>query len=119
MGVLRMNDSLFLKVKPEVFKQVPRLEDGFILTLNDGSNQFSSAGGCCMIGDHFLLVSTHRYISTFSVIVPCKEAIVKTSDYDTTFIKGHLVLEVNPSNQTIRLKNESEILDNNLQVYFD
>ncbi|WP_229784875.1 iron-sulfur cluster biosynthesis family protein [Enterococcus faecium] len=51
--------------------------------------------------------------------IPCEEATVKTSEYDTTFINGHLVLEVTPSNQTIRLKNESGILDSNVQVYFD
>lgn len=53
--VVKMSDNLFLEVQPEVFKQVPRLKDGFLLTLNDGSNQFSSAEGCCMIGDHFFI----------------------------------------------------------------
>ncbi|HCD4271758.1 iron-sulfur cluster biosynthesis family protein [Enterococcus faecium] len=114
-----MSDNLFLEVQPEVFKQVPRLKDGFLLTLNDGSNQFSSAEGCCMIGDRFLLVSTQHYIPAYDLTIPCEEATVKTSEYDTTFINGHLVLEVTPSNQTIRLKNESGILDSNIQVYFD
>ena len=111
MVVVKMSDNLFLEVQPEVFKQVPRL--------NDGSNQFSSAEGCCMIGDHFLLVSTQHYIPAYDLTIPCEEATVKTSEYDTTFINGHLVLEVTPSNQTIRLKNESGILDSNVQVYFD
>ncbi len=119
MVVVKMSDNLFLEVQPEVFKQVPRLKDGFLLTLNDGSNQFSSAEGCCMIGDRFLLVSTQHYIPAYDLTIPCEEATVKTSEYDTTFINGHLVLEVTPSNQTIRLKNESGILDSNVQVYFD
>ena len=45
MVVVKMSDNLFLEVQPEVFKQVPRLKDGFLLTLNDGSNQFSFSRG--------------------------------------------------------------------------
>lgn len=33
MVVVKMSDNLFLEVQPEVFKQVPRLKDGFLLTL--------------------------------------------------------------------------------------
>jgi hypothetical protein len=48
----------------------------FLLVANDGSNPYSSAEGCCMIGDRFIIVPVDQALlsnmplSFFKVMVP-------------------------------------------------
>ena len=44
-----------LTITTEAAQRLPQGTTQFILTANDGSNQFSSAEGCCMIGERFLI----------------------------------------------------------------
>lgn len=97
-------------------KSVLGTQTTFLLVLNDGSNQFSSAEGCCMIGDRFLIVPTTEKIEPFTLPITNSDYTIHTSTYETMFLKGNLVLDLNPSSGTLVLKNESGILDNNLLI---
>jgi uncharacterized protein YqkB len=88
----------------------------FLFVLNDGSNQFSSAEGCCLIGDRFLIVPTAEPIEPFTKPIKNNEYRIFTSEYDAIFLTGKLVLDVNPSSGTLVLKNEGGILDNNVLI---
>ncbi|MTD39027.1 iron-sulfur cluster biosynthesis family protein [Erwinia sp. CPCC 100877] len=88
----------------------------FLLILNDGFNPFSSAEGCCLIGDRFLIVPTNEPIEPFTKLIQNETYRVYTSDYDALFLTGKLVLAVNPSAGTLILKNEGGILDHNVSI---
>jgi len=73
----------------------------FLLVSNDGSNQFSSAQGCCMIGDRFLIVSVDQGIAPFTVPIDNALYQVYTSTYDKLFLTGLLQLTVNEGSSTL------------------
>lgn len=91
-------------------------DTSFLLILNDGSNPYSSAEGCCLIGDRFLIVPTNEPIDPFTKRIANKDYQVYTSDYDAIFLTGKLVLTLHPNSGTLVLKNESGILDNNVAI---
>ena len=79
----------------------------FLLVANDGSNPYSSAEGCCMIGDRFIIVPVDQAEAPYT----------ETIAYDQMFLTGHLQLVIHPNAGTITLKNESGILDSNVDIY--
>ena len=97
-----------LHITPTAAARFPKGHDLYILTSNDGSNQFSSAAGCCMIGERFLITPIDEPLD------PYNEFTFFTSTYDQMFLTGHLILDVHPTSGTLILKNESGYLDTNL-----
>ncbi|MGY3765114.1 iron-sulfur cluster biosynthesis family protein [Vagococcus vulneris] len=106
-----------LTISDDVLKVVPELKKGFVLTLNDGSNDFSSAQGCCMIGERCLLIPTDSLIEPFNIVVNSNVSKVWISKYDTMFINGNMTLDINPTAKTIMLRNDGGIIDSNVTVY--
>lgn len=105
-----------LTITTEAAQRLPQGTTQFILTANDGSNQFSSAEGCCMIGERFLIAPIEEIIVPFTLEIPSNLFTFYTSEYDTMFLTGHLELMVHPTSGTLVLKNESGYLDNNVLV---
>lgn len=105
-----------LTITEKAAEKLPQKYTSFILTLNDGSNQFSNAEGCCMIGERFLIVPITETIDPFTLPVPAEHFHFYTSSYDTMFLKGQLVLDVNSASQTLMLKNEAGYLDTNVTI---
>jgi uncharacterized protein YqkB len=103
-----------LTITSEAATHLPQDVTQFILTANDGSNQFSSAAGCCMIGERFLITPIEEIIAPFTLEIPSNLFTFYTSEYDTMFLSGHLELFVHPTSGTLVLKNESGYLDNNV-----
>lgn len=86
----------------------------FLLVANDGSNPYSSAEGCCMIGDRFIIVPVDQAEAPYTETIANDSFHVYTSTYDQMFLTGHLQLVIHPNAGTITLKNESGILDSNV-----
>ena len=42
----------------------------FLLVANDGSNPYSSAEGCCMIGDRFIIVPVDQAEAPYTETIP-------------------------------------------------
>lgn len=105
-----------LTITTEAAQRLPQGTTQFILTANDGSNQFSSAEGCCMIGERFLIAPIEEIIVPFTLEIPSNLFTFYTSEYDTMFLTGHLELMVHPTSGTLVLKNESGYLDNNVLI---
>ncbi|MGX7131253.1 MULTISPECIES: iron-sulfur cluster biosynthesis family protein [Enterococcus] len=97
----------FLETKQEEKKSI-------LLTLNDGSNQFSSAAGCCMIGDRFQLVLVDAPVSPFTQQLDNDRFSVFTSDYETVFLGENPILDFNQTLHTLILKNDGGLLDSNV-----
>ena len=89
----------------------------FLLVANDGSNPYSSAEGCCMIGDRFIIVPVDQAEAPYTETIANDSFHVYTSTYDQMFLTGHLQLVIHPNAGTITLKNESGILDSNVDIY--
>lgn len=105
-----------LEITPEAAARFPKNYQLYIITSNDGSNQFSSAAGCCMIGERFLITPITEPLPRYSEVVSSNRFTFFTSTYDQMFLTGHLVLTVHPSSGTLILKNEGGYLDNNLML---
>ena len=88
----------------------------FLLTLNDGSNQFSTAEGCCMIGDRFQIVVVEDKLAPFTIPLESNAFTVYTSEYDKMFLGKQIILDFNQSSHLLVLKNENGILDINVAL---
>lgn len=88
----------------------------FLLTLNDGSNQFSSAGGTCMIGDKYQIVRVRRPVSPYNTQLLTHPFSVFISNYDRMFLGQSVQLDFRTTSGTLILKDESGLLDNNLVI---
>lgn len=88
----------------------------FLLTLNDGSNQFSSAGGTCMIGDKYQIVSLPQPVAPYTIQLANQPFNVYISEYEKMFLGQAVKLAINPSSATLVLKDETGLLDNNLLI---
>lgn len=58
-----------LHITPTAAARFPEGHDLYILTSNDGSNQFSSAAGCCMIGERFLITPIDEPLDSYNELV--------------------------------------------------
>lgn len=76
----------------------------FLLVANDGSNPYSSAEGCCMIGDRFIIVPVDQAEAPYTETIANDSFHVYTSTYDQMFLTGHLQLVIHPNAGTITLK---------------
>lgn len=103
-----------LHITPTAAARFPEGHDLYILTSNDGSNQFSSAAGCCMIGERFLITPIDEPLAPYNELVSSNQFTFFTSTYDQMFLTGHLILDVHPTSGTLILKNEGGYLDTNL-----
>lgn len=103
-----------LNITPTAAARFPEGHDLYILTSNDGSNQFSSAAGCCMIGERFLITPIDEPLDPYNELVSSNQFTFFTSTYDQMFLTGHLILDVHPTSGTLILKNEGGYLDTNL-----
>lgn len=86
----------------------------FILALNDGSNQFSSAQGCCMIGDRFLIKPIKEKIAPFSEQLQNEQYQVYISDYEKNFLPHNITLDRSGSYGNFVLRSDEGILDMNV-----
>ena len=57
----------------------------FLLVANDGSNPYSSAEGCCMIGDRFIIVPVDQAEAPYTKTIANDSFHVYTSTYDQMF----------------------------------
>ena len=83
-----------LNITPTAAARFPKGHDLYILTSNDGSNQFSSAAGCCMIGERFLITPIDEPLDPYNELVSSNQFTFFTSTYDQMFLTGHLILDV-------------------------
>lgn len=104
-----------ITISQEVLKMLPD-DLSLILALNDGSNQFSNAQGCCMIGDRFLVIPVAEPVAPFNVPIPSDSLPVFISNYEKIFLSGHLVLTKNSYTGNLVLKNEGGVLDTNVEL---
>lgn len=88
----------------------------FALALNDGSNQFSNAGGACMIGDRFQLVPLHATTAPFTEKILATPVAVYISTYETIFLGEHPLIDFDAQYYTFVLKNETGLVDSNLLI---
>lgn len=87
-----------------------------LLALNDGSNAFSSAEGCCLIGDRFMVVVTQQVPANFTIPLANPDFTVYSSPYEAHFVKGELTLSLHPSTHSLMLKGGEGILDLNVEL---
>ena len=87
-----------------------------ILALNDGSNVYSSAQGCCMIGDRFLLQPVKNSIPPFTIPLENDTFTFYISDYEKNFLRSDLTLQFKPSYGTLQLKSSEGILDLDVEL---
>ncbi|EKK20481.1 hypothetical protein B808_73 [Fructilactobacillus florum 8D] len=86
----------------------------FLLTADDGSNQYSAGkGSACNVGDSFQVVGVNQVDDPYTIKFDCdQEARFYTSPNDQTFFgKG---LKVDMKNNWLELKDNSGILDGQL-----
>lgn len=105
-----------LTLSKEVSDLLSKKGETFLFTLNDGSNSFSNAEGCCMIGDRFLIVPVKEKPENYDIKIPSNQLHFYTSKYDTMFLKGELFLDLDKASHTMVLKDKSGILDHNVQI---
>lgn len=105
-----------LNVSDEVVKRLSKEGQKFLLTLNDGSNPFSNAEGCCMIGDRFLIIATEEVPESYLIEIPSNQLMFYTSKYDCIFLRGELYLEMRESSQTLILRDNSGLLDDHVEL---
>ncbi|EJC3746365.1 iron-sulfur cluster biosynthesis family protein [Enterococcus faecium] len=86
----------------------------FILALNDGSNQFSTVGGSCAVGDKFQIIPTVKSTSDYSIVLPNPTFTVYISNLEKTFLGNDITIDFNLRTYSLILKNESGILDANV-----
>lgn len=87
-----------------------------LLALNDGSNRFSSAEGCCMIGDRFMVIITDVVPPEFFIQLANPAYEVYITEYETTFLTETPILAVNETTGSLMLKSAGGIIDINVQV---
>lgn len=88
----------------------------FILALNDGTNQFSTVGGSCAVGDKFQILASEGPTEQYNLPVASDHFQVFTSAGEEGFIKEDIKLDYNDRLSTFSLKTSSGILDNNLLI---
>lgn len=88
----------------------------FILALNDGTNQFSTVGGSCAVGDKFQILASKGPTDQYNLPVTTERFQVFTSASEEDFINEDLTLDYNDRLSTFSLKTSSGILDNNLLI---
>ncbi|MEO1771950.1 MULTISPECIES: iron-sulfur cluster biosynthesis family protein [Enterococcus] len=88
--------------------------EGFILALNDGSNQFSTVGGSCAVGDKFQIIPTEGPTEQFQEVLENDRFKVYISDEEKVFLGNEVVIDYNDRLSTFSLKNESGTLDSNI-----
>lgn len=88
----------------------------FILALNDGTNQFSTVGGSCAVGDKFQILASEGPTDQYNLSVATERFQVFTSASEADFINEDLTLDYNDRLSTFSLKTSSGILDNNLLI---
>lgn len=88
----------------------------FILALNDGTNQFSTVGGSCAVGDKFQILASDGPSDQYQLPVECDHFQVFTSSGEESFINEDITLDYNERLSTFSLKTSSGILDNNLLI---
>ncbi|MBO1304609.1 iron-sulfur cluster biosynthesis family protein [Enterococcus sp. 669A] len=87
---------------------------GFILALNDGSNQFSTVGGSCAVGDKFQIIPADEPTGQFQEKLENDQFNVYISDEEKVFLGNEVVIDFNERLSTFSLKNESGTLDPNI-----
>ncbi len=105
-----------IHITEEVRKLLPQDKHQFLLTANDGSNQFSNSEGCCMIGDHFLFIGIDEIPENYTEAYQDEEDTIYLTTYDLNFLSGQVELSKNPSTGMVNLKNENGYLDDNLEI---
>lgn len=105
-----------ITVTKEAQAFLPKGVKTFLLAVNDGSNPYSSAQGCCLIGERFVLVAVSEIPTDYRYVLEDAGYSFYYSPYETYFLKGHLILDVHQSTHALILKNESGILDDNVEV---
>ncbi|MGX7198362.1 iron-sulfur cluster biosynthesis family protein [Enterococcus nangangensis] len=88
----------------------------FLLTTNDGANEFSSAGGACMIGDRFQLVPVEQAVEPFTERVQTDPYEIYISNYEKMFLGDAPRVTFNEHLHLLQLTNETGILDANLHL---
>lgn len=107
-----------IKITPRAKKVLDEKLGGattLLLTLDDGSNNFSSAGGTCTIGDRFQFVARDA-VEPFTIPVENDDYTIFTSDYELRFLGQHPVLDTHEHYPKLLFKNESGMLDSNFKV---
>lgn len=87
-----------------------------LLASNDGSNRFTSARGCCIIGDRFMIVVTDIVPPEFSVRLDNPLFEVYTTTYEPIFLTETPILTVNQGNGGLMLKSAGGIIDLNVEI---
>ncbi|WP_368545478.1 iron-sulfur cluster biosynthesis family protein [Enterococcus faecalis] len=88
----------------------------FILALDDGSNQFSTRGGACSVGDSFQIIDIDEEVENYNIMLENPDFTVYISKNEKYFLGDNIAIDFNESMSTLILKNSSGILDSNLLV---
>lgn len=90
--------------------------DTFILALNDGTNQFSTVGGSCAVGDKFQILASQGAKDNYTIPLETDHFQVYISAGEEAFINEDIALDYNERLSTFSLKTNGGILDNNLLI---
>ncbi|MDT2755942.1 iron-sulfur cluster biosynthesis family protein [Enterococcus asini] len=88
----------------------------FILALNDGTNQFSTVGGSCAVGDKFQILASQGPKDNYNIPLETPHFHVYISAGEKDFINEDITLDYNDRLSTFSLKTNAGILDNNLLI---
>lgn len=89
-------------------------KSGFIIALNDGSNNFSRVGGSCAIGDKFQILPLTAKYDAFNLQLDNPDYEVYTSKAEAVFLGEAVKIDFHDRLGNFSLTNETGILDNNL-----
>lgn len=88
-----------------------------ILDLDDGLGRFSGEGDCALITKfRVIVVDKDEDVSDYAIRLNSVLGDIYYKESASDFLKPGLKLKVNPKTQLLILKNDHEVIDNNVNI---
>lgn len=110
-----MNEITVTPAVVTLLQQKMLADKTLLLITDDAGGKYSLQGGACSIGTKFTIVSLDHPDDEYHVALKNNAGLaLYTSDYDVYFLGQGLKLDVQKS--MIKLTNNGQLLDNNVQI---
>lgn len=110
-----MNEITVTPTVVTLLQQKKLADKTLLLITDDAGGKYSLQGGACSIGTKFTIVSLDQPDDEYHVALKNNAGLtLYTSDYDVYFLGQGLKLDVQKS--MIKLTNNGQLLDNNVQI---